>query len=298
MASQFPPVKNAAYTIYAYFMDSDGAILSSPTIAAGDIKVQKDGGAAANLATTPTVANGLVPIVLSAAEMNADAVNVIAQDAAGDEWIDQAWAIKTAGATLDSLVTDVAELETGLGVLAVAYGNLNTQVATTGVALKNDALSASKITQDAVAKIAAGINYSVVAIAPDGALAGGKITIRAHDSFTVPLVVGSIADYSELYFTVKSATTVADAAATVHISESAGLEYIVGGVATTPANGSILVSSAATGAMTVTLDEVETAKLVAGNYVYGVKKITASGQANTLMEGACEVVTAVVREVT
>ena len=71
MASTQPAVRGAAYTIFAYFLDADGAILSTPTIASGDIKVQKDGAAAANLATTPTVANGIVPIVLSTTEMTA-----------------------------------------------------------------------------------------------------------------------------------------------------------------------------------------------------------------------------------
>lgn len=278
---QVPPRYNKEFTIYAYFMDSSGTILSNPTIAAGDIKVQKNGGAAANLATTPTVANGLVPIVLSATEMQAFIVNVIAHDAAGDEWIDQGWTISIAGQT------NWQELETSMASIEGSVDNIASRVTSTGVVVGEASIS----------QIAAGINYSVVAIAPDGALDGGKITIRAYDSFTVPLVVGSISDRDELYFTVKSAVTAADTAAAIHISEGTGLEYIAGAAALTAANGDIAVSNASTGAVTVTLDEVETAKLTAGNYVYGVKKITTGGDAVTLMEGVAEVVTAVVREV-
>lgn len=312
MASQAQPKKGVAYTIYAVMLDSNGDIVSSPTIAAGDIKVQKDGAALANVATTPTPANGLVPIVLSATEMNADNIVVKAVDAAGDEWIDQAWVINTTTYNNNDIYPSLSGIGTTSSNAAVAAVTAQFYLQdwiTNGVPLGNNTITAAKIAasaigaselaDDAIAKIAAGITYSVAAIAPDGALTGDRITIRAYDSFTVPLVVGSVSDRSELYFTVKSAETVADAAAAIHISEGTGLEYIAGGVAGTAANGDISVSDAATGAMTVTLDEVETAKLTAGTtYIYGVKKITSGGDAITLIEGPCTVKTAVVREVT
>jgi hypothetical protein len=64
---------------------------ANPTIAAGDFKVSIDNAALANLNTLPTVspASGkVVKITLSAAEMTGDNIQVVASDAAGDEWCD------------------------------------------------------------------------------------------------------------------------------------------------------------------------------------------------------------------
>lgn len=65
-------------------MAVSGSLKANPTIAAGDFKVSKDGGALANLTTLPSVepaGSVLVTISLSATEMNADKVSVV--------WIDQ-----------------------------------------------------------------------------------------------------------------------------------------------------------------------------------------------------------------
>lgn len=64
---------------------------ANPTIAAGDFKISKDGGAFSNLATLPVVspAGGVsVSIVLSATEMTANEIVVQGIDADGAEWDD------------------------------------------------------------------------------------------------------------------------------------------------------------------------------------------------------------------
>lgn len=87
MAAPFnPPVKNEDFIFYLALEDyaNPGRFKSNPTIAAGDFKVSKDGGALANLTTLPTVAPAssvMVKVELSATEMNADNVTVV--------WIDQ-----------------------------------------------------------------------------------------------------------------------------------------------------------------------------------------------------------------
>ena len=61
----------------------------NPTLAAGDVKISKDGGSLANLATLPVVkpvSTSLVEVSLSAAEMTADKLVVQFRDQAGDEW--------------------------------------------------------------------------------------------------------------------------------------------------------------------------------------------------------------------
>lgn len=64
---------------------------ANPTLAAGDFKISKDGGAFTNLATLPTVtpASGKnVKISLSATELDCDLAVILCSDAAGDEWAD------------------------------------------------------------------------------------------------------------------------------------------------------------------------------------------------------------------
>lgn len=81
-----PPVKNEDFVFRIAVEDylNPGNFKSSPTIAAGDFQISKDGGAFANLGTLPTVepASGrAIEIILTNTEMNAD--NVVIQ------WVDQ-----------------------------------------------------------------------------------------------------------------------------------------------------------------------------------------------------------------
>lgn len=80
-------------------MNNPGSFKSSPTIAAGDFKVDKDGAGLNNLATLPAVdpaASVLVKVTLSATEMNADVVTVVCIDQTNPkEWADFAFSIPT-----------------------------------------------------------------------------------------------------------------------------------------------------------------------------------------------------------
>lgn len=96
-----PPVKNEDFVIRIALTDmlTAGSFKSSPTIAAGDFKVDKDGGGFNNLTTLPSVdpaAGVLVKITLSATEMNADVVTIVGIDqTATKEWADFALSIPT-----------------------------------------------------------------------------------------------------------------------------------------------------------------------------------------------------------
>jgi hypothetical protein len=76
-----------------------GNFKSNPTLAAGDVKVSKDGGALANLNTLPSVAPAssvLVTLLLSATEMTADMVSVVFIDQTNPkEWADLVISIPT-----------------------------------------------------------------------------------------------------------------------------------------------------------------------------------------------------------
>lgn len=96
-----PPVKGEDFLIYIALEDmaNPGSFKANPTIAAGDFKVQKDGGALANLTTLPSVAPASsiwVLITISSTEMNADIVGIQCIDqTATKEWADYAFAIPT-----------------------------------------------------------------------------------------------------------------------------------------------------------------------------------------------------------
>jgi len=102
MAAPFnPPVKNQDFKIRVGLEDmaTAGAFKAAPTLAAGDFKVDLDGGGFTNLTTLPTVspaAGRAVLIELSAAEMNGDVITVQCVDQTSPkEWADLMFSIPT-----------------------------------------------------------------------------------------------------------------------------------------------------------------------------------------------------------
>lgn len=95
-----PPVKGEDFIVYVALADraKSHAFKSSPTLATGDFKVSKDGGALTDLTTIPAVTPAgsvMVKLTLSATEMNADNVTIVGIDAAGAEWADFMLSIPT-----------------------------------------------------------------------------------------------------------------------------------------------------------------------------------------------------------
>lgn len=96
-----PPVKNQDFIIRIALEDmaNPGRFKANPTIAAGDFKVDIDGGGFANLATLPSVdpASGrAVKITLSSTEMNGDVITVQCVDQTSPpEWADLIFSIPT-----------------------------------------------------------------------------------------------------------------------------------------------------------------------------------------------------------
>lgn len=102
---------------------------TTPTIAAGDFKVSKDGGALANLTTLPSespAGSGIVAVALSATEMTADRVTVKAHDAAGAEWDDNGVTIVTDGQWLVDTKSLHQSLNLMIGMLAGVASGTNT----------------------------------------------------------------------------------------------------------------------------------------------------------------------------
>ena len=96
-----PPKKGEDFLVRISLRDASDprSFKSSPTLAAGDFKVDKDAGGLTNLGTLPTVspaASVCVLITLSATEMNADVVTLVCIDQTNPkEWCDFVLSIPT-----------------------------------------------------------------------------------------------------------------------------------------------------------------------------------------------------------
>jgi len=101
MANTNPPKRNQAFTCRITLIDatSNASFKSSPTLATGDFKVDKDGGGLNNLGTLPSVSPSstvCVLLSLSATEMDADVVTIIGIDQTSPkEWADFALCVLT-----------------------------------------------------------------------------------------------------------------------------------------------------------------------------------------------------------
>lgn len=110
MATQYPPKKNTAFTLYFTLYKADGTVVANP----GTItkKISKDGGAVADIAASVTKINttyGLCSVVLSADEMNADAVSLyIVDDTSG--CVPFTATILTTSATFAELKSETASI--------------------------------------------------------------------------------------------------------------------------------------------------------------------------------------------
>jgi hypothetical protein len=109
MATYVPAKRGVEYIFYVSLVQqADTKLLQgTPTLAAGDVTISKDGGAFANLTTLPTVtpaAGKSVKVTLSATEMTADNVLIVFSDAAGAQWCDLSINIQTAARQIDDLM--------------------------------------------------------------------------------------------------------------------------------------------------------------------------------------------------
>lgn len=115
MATYFPPKRATAYRFWVSLISQANTKIfqSSATLAAGDVKVSKDGGALANLTTLPVVtpsASKLIQVDLSATEMTADNVSILFSDAAGAEWCDLMVNLQTTARQIDDLMAPTVQM--------------------------------------------------------------------------------------------------------------------------------------------------------------------------------------------
>jgi hypothetical protein len=118
-------------------------------------------------------------------------------------------------------------------------------------------------------------------------VSGSDITVTRGDSWSISLTgLGSIANRSNTWFSVKGTFDDADTAALVMIDTTTGLLYLNGAAAATAANGSITIDDEDDGDITIALDEVESAKLTPrSKYKYDVQVRRTTNAVNTLTSG-------------
>lgn len=123
-----PIARNVAGQIL-YVSLFDGAdIVTTPTIAAGDIQISLDGAAFANPATLPSetpAASGQVQIPLSAAETNAVHLGIRGIDQAGAEWDDWYYSVFTETDTIGALANSILGMDFSTVTGAAARSLLN-----------------------------------------------------------------------------------------------------------------------------------------------------------------------------
>jgi hypothetical protein len=134
----------------------------------------------------------------------------------------------------------------------------------------------------------------------DGTTAG-SITRKRGDSWSISLTVGAITGYTSLWLTVKSDTGDADASSLLMVKKNAsltgdGLLYVNGATAGDATKGSITVSNATTGAITIAVDESVTDDMAPGSYSYDVQTLV-SGAVTTVDSGTFAITPDVTRAI-
>jgi len=112
MANVNPPVKAQAWAFDVELEDyaNPGLFKANPTLAAGDVKISKDNGAEANLASLPTVSpagSRIVSGVTTGTEMDADKVTITLHDqTVPPEWADYSLSIATQSPVMEQGVVE------------------------------------------------------------------------------------------------------------------------------------------------------------------------------------------------
>lgn len=127
MATYIPPKRATEFIFYiGLTSQADTKVFqSNPTLATGDVKISKDGGALADLNTLPDVdpnSSKLVKVLVSASEMTADNIQIVFSDASGAEWCDLIVNIQTSARQVDDLAYPQTS---GRGTLVAADGSVS-----------------------------------------------------------------------------------------------------------------------------------------------------------------------------
>ena len=219
MATYMPPKKNTAYLFYVSLVSQANTKIfqTTPTLAAGDVKVAKDDGAPANLATLPVVDGDFVKrvkVALSSDEMNADNITIIFNDAAGDEWCDLTVNLHTVAKQLD----DLSDFDETTDQVVVVTNNDKDDYTIAGAKATLDALNdilAAEVTTDMDAN-----SSQLAAIVADTT----ELQTDWADGGRLDLLIDSLV--TAIAGTIPEPTAISDAPATPTLKQALALSYM------------------------------------------------------------------------
>lgn len=237
--------------------------------------------------TTMAAASGLTAISAQSGWItvrNGDVLTCYVDGLAGDtstpDWSTR-WFELAAVAAPDN--TGIAAIQAKTDQLTFTTPNkvdATATVDTTGIAT-SAALAVVDANVDAIKAKTDALDNSAVTFVT--AVNGTTITILRGDTFSGDLLnLGSLASYVTLDFTVKRGSGEADDDAIIRIRKNAsgltdGLVRLNGAAYTTGTDGSITITDAPTGDITIMLKAGVTDDLSTGTYVYDIQMISAAG---------------------
>ncbi len=203
MASYVTPLRATEFIFYVGLpSQADTKLFQvNPTLAAGDVKISKDGGALADLTTLPTVtpaAGRVVKVTVSNTEMTADNVQIIFSDAAGAEWCDLQINIQTTTRQIDNLAFPVTSGRgmdvTATGAVGIDWSNVENPTTT----LDLSGTTVSALTQlttavaDSIAAEGALPTYAqallmITRFLMEKSLSGTVMTVKKEDGTTASM---------------------------------------------------------------------------------------------------------------
>lgn len=140
------------------------------------------------------------------------------------------------------------------------------------------------------------LTMSATALA--AAVSGSAISIYRGDTLTASITgLGNISTRTKLWFTLKNGKDKQDAEALAQIEETLGLKVVNGAVYATTTDGSIVVTDAVSGALTITIKPAVTKYLMGSKLYYDIQMLTAAGVVTTLSSGSASVLEDVTRAV-
>lgn len=174
-----------SWTLHGYQLvdRSTGQYRSSPTLATGDFKVEKDGGTAANLATLPVVApaaGSSISITFSAGEMQCQQLILRMVDASGAQWNDDCIHVWTVGDSSAMLQSDpfAATMNLSPGAISqisnAVWEELRTNHTTAGSFGEGVSSVQGDVTGDVLGDVAGNVDGNV----------GGSVAALAANSIT------------------------------------------------------------------------------------------------------------------
>jgi len=247
----YPPKRATAYTFWTGLESraQPGILQVNPTIAAGDFQVSIDGGALNNLTTLPNV--------------------------------------MPAGSKMVRVQLSAAEM-TGDFITVVASDVAGAEWADAMERIETSDAEIDEIACDVWSCATRTLTMSGTSIV--GAVVGDQINILRGDTLSASITdLGDISDRTTLWFTVKTSRALADSAAIIQITEDDGLVYLNGAAAAASTDGSITVTDAVAGDITITLKPAATDDLIPAACYYDIQVLRNTGAVNTLSYGQVDI---------